>query len=64
MCEEARCITADPVKDTTNNNSNTGVKCGSERCVTGEPCCNDSCGYCGDMCTMEYCGGNGNPFSV
>jgi hypothetical protein len=32
-----------------------GIPCGPTICTNGEPCCNESCGYCGESCTEEFC---------
>jgi hypothetical protein len=32
-----------------------GIPCGPTICTNGEPCCNESCGYCGQLCTEEFC---------
>ncbi len=33
-----------------------GVTCGQTTCPEGVPCCNPSCGICGEICTQEFCG--------
>ena len=33
-----------------------GVTCGQTTCPEGEPCCNPSCGICGEVCTQQFCG--------
>ncbi len=33
-----------------------GVTCGQTTCPEGVPCCNPSCGICGESCTQEFCG--------
>ena len=53
VCNEGLCGPAS--NDGRDDQIGAGIPCGPSLCTNGDPCCNESCGYCGQMCSEEYC---------